>query len=353
MTLSGKHVAVVGAGVAGLCAALSAARRGARVTVFEREPFPPQDTPSAIAGGMLAPVAEAEHLPLAFGPLGLEGVAAWEDLLGPAGGYFRRTGSLILAHPGDEAMLERFALHMEPGRWEDVGPQRIADLEPALAGRFARGLFLPEDAHLEPLSAMRAAGAALEALGGQIVQREIREPAALLGDFAHVLDCRGYVSEGEDPDLRGVKGEIAVLESREFTLARPVRLLHPRYPLYVVPHPGGRFAVGATAIEDSADADGRVFVRSALELLGTAYSLAPCLGEAKVVGLFSGIRPAYPDNLPRIAERGEALRANGLFRHGYLLAPTMGRAMAAHLAGEEDPAWPLFAGRMNASAAPA
>lgn len=350
MTLVHQTIAVVGAGIAGMSAAVAAAVRGARVTVFEKEPFPPTDTASAIAGGMLAPIAEAEVLPLTLVAAGLESVAAWQDLLTQSGAYFRRTGSLILAHPGDEAMLSRFTLHLEPGSWQAVNATDIEALEPALGQRFAQGLFLEGDAHLDPISVLSALAARLRALGGQIVQRHIHDPGALSQEgFDHVIDCRGYVRADEetDPDLRGVKGEIVVIQSAEFALSRPVRLLHPRYPLYIVPHPKGHFAVGATAIEDSTDADGRVFVRSALELLGAAYSLAPCLAEAKIIALASAIRPAYPDNLPRITAQNGAWRCNGLFRHGYLLSPIMGRALAAHLAGEQDPAWPLFSGQMN------
>lgn len=355
MALTGKTVAVAGAGVAGLCAALACARAGADVTVFEREPFPPQDSASAIAGGMLAPYAEMEALPLSLVEAGLAGIDFWAELLGHAGAYVRRAGSLVLAAPGDEAMLERMAAHLAaapPGAAERVGAARIAELEPGLAGRFADGIFLPREAHLEPRGAMRAAAAALEALGGRIVDATPVEPADLAPDYDHVVDCRGYVHALDDAAMRGVKGEIAVVESRELALSRPVRLAHPRYPLYVVPHPGGQLAIGATTIEDSTDESGRVFVRSALELLGAAYALHPCLGEAQVVSLAAGIRPAYPDNLPRITPGAGGVRAGGLYRHGYLLGPALGRAAAAAIAGEaEDPDLALFGGRFNAGGA--
>lgn len=363
MSLSGKSVAVVGAGVAGLCAAVACADRGAAVTVFEREPFPPEESASALAGGMLAPIAELESLPLTLSAVGAQGTDVWAELLSGTDAYFRRTGALVVAHGPDRPMLERFAAHLAaapPGSWERVDGARIAELEPDLAGRFTQGLYLRDEGHLEPGSVMAALAARLTERSGRIVDRTAVEPEAVAPDFDHMIDCRGYVSEAEDPDLRGVKGEIAVVETAEVALSRPVRMMHPRYPLYVVPHPGGRLAVGATMVEDSAGADGRVFVRSALELLSAAYALHPALGEAKIASLASGVRPAYPDNLPRITERactshpckggapgGVSLRCNGLFRHGYLLAPAMGRAAAARLAGQDDPAWPLFTGRMN------
>ena len=39
-------------------------------------------------------------------------------------------------------------------------------------------------------------------------------------------------------------------------------------------------------------------------------------------------RPAFPDNLPRIRREGNLIRANGLFRHGFLLAPALARMVA-------------------------
>jgi glycine oxidase len=136
-----------------------------------------------------------------------------------------------------------------------------------------------------------------------------------------VIDCRGLAARGDLPELRGVKGEIAIVETNEVKLARPVRLLHPRWPLYVVPRPEGRFLIGATSIETE---DWRVSVRSALELLTAAYALHPAFAEARIVELGAGLRPAFPDNLPRIQVSGEKIAVNGLYRHGFLLAPALG-----------------------------
>ena len=112
-------------------------------------------------------------------------------------------------------------------------------------------------------------------------------------------------------------------------MARPVRLLHPRHPLYVVPWGDGLFMVGATVIE-SEDA-GPVSVRSALELLGSAYALHPAFGEAEIVDMGAGVRPSFPDNVPKIVARGRTLHVNGLYRHGFLLAPALAELAAGYL----------------------
>ncbi len=117
-----------------------------------------------------------------------------------------------------------------------------------------------------------------------------------------------------------MKGEIAVLETREIKFERPVRLLHPRWPLYIVPRGDGRFLIGATQIESE---DQHVSARGVLELLTAAYALHPAFAEARVLEIGVGLRPAFPDNLPRIQVNGEKIAVNGLYRHGFLLAPAL------------------------------
>ena len=151
-----------------------------------------------------------------------------------------------------------------------------------------------------------------------------------------MIDCRGLAAREDLSDLRGVRGERLVIRSDEIVLNRPIRLLHPRFPLYVVPWGYGFYLVGATQIES--DEAGAVTVRSALDLLSTAYALHPAFGEAEIVGFGAGARPAFPDNLPRIIVRGDHIHVNGLYRHGFLLAPALAELTARYIeSGETHP----------------
>ena len=77
--------------------------------------------------------------------------------------------------------------------------------------------------------------------------------------------------------------------------------------------------LGATSIE-SQDSE-NVSVRSMLELL-PRYALSPSFGEAfKLWKTGVDLRPAFNDNLPKIRKINDVIYANGLYRHGYLLAP--------------------------------
>jgi glycine oxidase len=144
-----------------------------------------------------------------------------------------------------------------------------------------------------------------------------------------VVDCRGLAARDDLPELRGVRGERLVIRTGELHLSRPVRLLHPRFPLYVVPWGHGFYLVGATQIES--EEEEAVSVRSALELLSTAYALHPAFGEAEIISFAAGVRPAFPDNRPRVVVRKGHIYVNGLFRHGFLLAPALAELTVGYI----------------------
>jgi glycine oxidase len=86
-----------------------------------------------------------------------------------------------------------------------------------------------------------------------------------------------------------------------------------------VPRANNEFMIGATMIESAEK--GAVSVRSAIELLSAAYALHPAFGEAEILEMSADIRPAFPDNEPRVEKRGGRIFVNGFYRHGFLLAP--------------------------------
>jgi glycine oxidase len=100
------------------------------------------------------------------------------------------------------------------------------------------------------------------------------------------------------PQLRGVRGEIVRLHAPRSNCIACLRLLHPRYPVYIIPHAEGRLVVGATSIES--DDHSTVSVRGALELLTSAYWVLPALAEARILEFNTQVRPALPNNTPAI-----------------------------------------------------
>jgi glycine oxidase len=118
-----------------------------------------------------------------------------------------------------------------------------------------------------------------------------------------------------------VRGELAWLHAPGLGLQRPVRLLHPRHRVYIVPRADDTVLVGATEIESEDRSP--VSLRSAVELMAAAHSVIPGLAEARILRLDRNLRPALPDHRPVVHVETGLVRINGLYRHGWLLAPSL------------------------------
>jgi len=320
--VSKLEVTIVGAGIFGLWQAFELARRGHAVTLREAMPEAESGGSSRFAGAMLAPYCEAESAPDVVKQLGLEGLELWKA----AFAHVTQKGSLVVAAARDMTELRRFARMTQGHR--GVGQEEIGALEPDLTGRFGAGLYFPTEAHVATRKALAALRAELRRLGANLVFGEpVADPVWMAAPAGGVvIDCRGIAARGDLETLRGVRGEMAVVRAADVRLQRPVRLLHPRFPLYIVPWGEDTYMIGATVIER--EDFGAVTLRSALDLLGTAYAVHPAFGEAEILELSAGVRPAFPDNVPKIVVKGRRLMVNGAYRHGYLMSPALARISA-------------------------
>ncbi len=318
------RVVIKGTGVVGLTAALELTRRGFSVEVCDISIEVGRGA-SWYAGGMLAPWCERESADEAVIALGRSALDWWDEA---TPGLVVRNGTLVVAPARDRAELSRFAARTRNHRL--VAEDEIGELEPDLAGRFRQGLLFADEGHLDPRLALLALQQRLVAMGAAF---HLGREGVAEADFDRVIDCTGHAQVGTLPALRGVRGEMLYLSTGEVSLSRPVRLLHPRIPLYIVPREPGRFMVGATMIESQDD--GPISARSLMELLNAAYALHPAFGEAKIIEMGTGIRPAFPDNLPGIEENGKTLHINGAHRHGFLLSPAMAQQAADIIENKE------------------
>ena len=315
-------ITVAGAGIVGLWQALTLARRGFSVRLIERSAEPFAQAASALAGAMLAPYCEAEAAEPVVRELGLRSLALWRDTYPGV----TAKGTLVVAGTRDRAELVRFA-RMTDG-FEKLDAKSCTPWSPGSRAASPPACTIPPKRTWRPpkpcaFSSMRCA---------QRASRWHSPPTGPAGaaEEETIIDCRGLAARGELAGLRGVRGERVIVRVRDVDLIRPVRLLHPRHPLYVVPWGDGRYMIGATVIES--DDDGPVTVRSALELLGRAYALHPAFGEAQIVDSGAGVRPAFADNVPKIVVRDRTIHVNGLYRHGFLLAPVLAELVADYLA---------------------
>ena len=311
-----KKLRVIGAGVTGLVAAYSFARAGLTVSLHEKGASLGPQTCSWWAGGMLAPWCERESAEEVVIPLGAEAFDFWRDVADD----YEQNGSLVVAQPRDLSELKRFSRRTTG--FDEVGRDEIAALEPALATRFERGLYFSQEAHITPRKALFALLSKLEGMGVPIHFNG--DGYENIGADEQIVDCTGLRARAELEDLRGVRGEMLHLRCEGLSLSRPVRLLHPRIPLYIVPRGEGVFMVGATMIESSART--KATVRSTVELLNAAYALHPAFAEAEILEIGADVRPAFPDNLPKVVVRDGRIYLNGAYRHGFLLSPSLARA---------------------------
>ena len=316
MATERKSIAVRGAGVVGLWQALTHARAGHDVTIYECSQQPFRDSCSLYAGVMLAPRCEEEAAEAIIRELGMRGIALWRETYPGT----TANGSLVVAQERDRVLLDRFA-RMTTGH-RTLDGKALAEIEPDLADRTGGALFYPDEAHLAPVPALNFLLEAAQANGARLAlgSSEVSARADI------VIDCRGLAARNELAELRGVRGERIVVRARDVAFSRPVRLLHPRFPLYAVPWGDGLYMLGATVIES--DEAGSISVRSALELLRAACALNPAFSEAVVVAQGAGVRPAFPDNVPRIMTSSGYIYVNGLYRHGFLLAPVLAELVA-------------------------
>jgi glycine oxidase len=372
------RIGIAGAGIAGRLLAWQLGRLGHEVEVFDPAP---DAEPPALAGthgaaaftaaGMLSPLAELENAPDGIAERGWRSLDLWPGIiagLGPAyrtPTLFRRNGSVLVAHAGDAAAAERVLARVRAAqiksarvrervasgdsdlasaplatRPREDGGERTAPnvptalaaealrtLEPGLAPGL-RGWLLPGEGQIDATRLMPAlcahAGANVQWHWNTRVDRveshQLHFAHARSRGFDVAVDARGLGARHVLP-LRGVRGELLWLHAPGLELRRPIRCIHPRHRVYLVPRHGDLVIVGATEIESEDRSP--VSVRSTLELLSVANSIVPQLAEARVVRMDAHLRPATVDQRPLLHVGDGLIRINGLFRHGFLLAPAL------------------------------
>ena len=202
--------------------------------------------------------------------------------------------------PATQPSSTRFAERTENYEWRDADAHRRARARSRRPLPPRRCSF-PDEAHLDPRRALprwprRSRSAASRSASASSRRRDA-------APIRHRLPRPCRARRAARPARRARRDGGRALA--RVSLSRPVRMLHPRMPLYIVPRGDGR-------VHDRRDHDrerahaARVSVRSAVELLNAAYALHPAFGEAEIVELGADLRPAFPDNLPRVAPRRPA-----------------------------------------------
>ena len=353
-------IAILGAGLIGRMLAISL-KDDYQVLLFDKDFKEGRQSAAYLAAAMLAPLAESVDCSKEIMQLGEMSLSLWPDFLKQLNApvFFQQKGSLIVAFEQDSGDLKQFKSRLKGVDYKDISSSEIEVLEPGLNQHFKSAVYLPNEGQLDNRQLLGAMASTLNnsdvfwfentmvefnSSGFQVAGKPLE--SCLNGhsnaEFEWILDCRGLGAKVDSAfnknsrdtpfhnasnvtlrtdKLRGVRGEVVRIRAPGVPLTRPVRLMHPRYPIYIAPKGDGLFVVGATQIESE---DSRPpTVRSTLELLSACFSVHSGFAEAEILGIESGLRPAYLDNEPKINVQGNLISVNGLFRHGYLLAPVM------------------------------
>lgn len=317
--MSKQRVNVIGAGILGLWQALTLAKRGFSVHLYEKSDTAFSTSSSQFAGAMLAPFCEAEPSKPTILEFGLQSLELWRASQVDISFH----GTLVVAPPRDRSELDIFAKRTSGHRL--IEQVELSELESDLAIQFSSALYFEGEAHLSPRVVMLQLLDFIKTTGAKVTfgAKKVSEPSD------YTIDCRGMGASDDIEGLRPVRGEMAVVKANEIRFNRPVRLLHPRMPCYIVPWGDDHYMIGATVIES--EDEGPVTLRSALELLGAAFTVHPSFGEARIIELSAGLRPAFATNVPKIQVYENHISVNGAYRHGFLLAPLLAKLVADYL----------------------
>ncbi len=241
----------------------------------------------------------------------------------------------IISHPQDQTDLRRFIDIIRtkldaPANnpyYKKLTQEEIIAFEPELC-KFEEAYHFPNEAHLDNQALLIALQRYLRNHVVSWDQQWVNEVAPYkvrinneIKKFDIVFDCRGMGAKSNFPDLQGIRGELIWLYAPEVNIKSPIRLQHPRYSLYIVPRPNHVYLIGASEIY--AENYEAISVRSTLEFLTAAFYLHSGFAEARILKTVTQCRPAFADGLPKIKYAEGLVAVNGLYRHGFLIAPTL------------------------------
>jgi len=349
-----KRYLIVGSGLIGRLLAWRLCRAGHHIDVLSSDDQ--QGTASAgyIAAAMIAPATEAITSEAIVKTIGDKSLQLWPQWLAelPEPVFYQNNGTLVVAHAGDHAEMARYKRRAEHVLSRDdysmLDKSQLAECEPQLAEQFDLAMLFEQEAYLDNRHLYRLLTQVLatekcrwqqcddiKSLTEESIDSNCRH---YFGDSSEiydaVIDCRGNGARQDIDDLRSVRGEIIRVHAPDVHFKHAIRLMHPRYPLYLAPRPNNEYVLGATVIES--DDMSPVSIRSGLELMSALYSIHKGFSEARIVEMSAHCRPALLNNMPKITRTKWGFRINGFYRHGYLFSPAIVNDMLAILEGNHS-----------------
>lgn len=324
---------IAGAGIMGQLMAFHLLQAGFEVTIFDKSE---SINCSKVAAGLLTPVAELEKNDSCIYHMGMAALQThWPAILACLDSpvYFKTDGSLLIAHPRDQQDLHGFMAsirHKIPDKQllKSINHDEITQLEPALHA-FQQGFYVSREGQIDNQQLMAALEHYLLKSGvywqGNTTVSSVRAHCITVDSQSHyfdwVIDTRGLGAKDNFPHLRGIRGELVWLHAPDVSITRPVRILHPRYGLYIVPRQAHIYIIGASEIETEHYAP--ISVQTMLELLTACFAVNSQFKQAHILQSLTQCRPVLLHHRPEIVCKEGLIAINGLYRHGFLIAPTL------------------------------
>ena len=337
----GQRVVIVGAGVIGAACAFRLAEQGHAVTVID-------------GGGGQATAASfgwlnaSFYLDEAHFALRAEGLRAWRRLEDRVTLPVSWCGALSWEAGPDELDRQRRALEDLGYPVEAVGPERFAELEPAVAARPELALLFPSEGAAESATATHALIGAAEALGARVIRGVQVEGLACRGDSVVGVETTAGRIPADEVLVAAGTGSEAILATAGHhvpLLPRPALILTTRPVAPVLSRvlvtsagevrqlPSGRLLM-PTTVGHQGDSATEVVVtpaEGADAALHRLRALLPDLGlDWSEVTL--AWRPYPGDGRPAMGRLGEGLSL-AVMHSGMTLAALVGEVMADVVAG--------------------
>ena len=337
------NVAIIGAGLMGrvLATALHQAKCS-DITLIDKDDYAGKNSPAYIAAGMLAHYCESIQGGKLIYELGSSSLSLWQKYLDLIDGkhLYNNRGTLLLAEDNFAAELTHYLAKIKfnttsKGFCLHLDNADIIALEPEL--NFKSAYLVTEEASLNAREVYKQ-------LGNYLLDKvkwynlsnieQINDNKHLkINDVYHkfnwIIDCRGMGSKAIMPNLRGIRGEIMRIYAPHVNISRPIRLFHPRHNIYINPYANNHYIIGATEIESEDYSP--VSAKSCSDLINYACTIHSGFAEGRILELNSSCRPTLPDNLPHIKLKDNYISINGLYRHGYLIAPALANIVTGFL----------------------
>lgn len=327
-------IAIAGAGIIGLAAALELASTGAHVTVFERGNAMRES--SWAAAGMLA--ASDPENPPELRALSSFSLSLYAEFLGKVE---RLSGKQV-------PLFNRPSLqgvHALPPNADRLSVETVQALAPGLQPN-GLSFFRLEEQSLDPRDlaaalpeAVRAAGVtileqtAVTAIESQSGSTRIQTTADTWTTGNFINACGAWATELSGIPISPRKGQILLVEHPETYAGQHLTAIIRTPHIYLVPRPNQRVLVGATV--EHAGYDKQVAPSAIAALRQAASEFWPPILHARQADAWSGLRPASPDSLPVIGSHApHSWLALGHFRNGILLAPGTARLLRQMILGE-------------------